>query len=120
MSNAPQGNEPWMMVVRLLVGLCGLFIAVKFLSQIPSGSLELVLGDNDLPDLSYTYRASTPPALFAAAIGFGGMSLGFLLFAVYPKALFRPDWVVPWAILTAGALVMLKQLAQFTGIVSSG
>ena len=119
-NNFPNGDEPWMIVLRLIFGACGVFISLKYLAQIPSGAVEWTSGESGLPELTYTYRASSVWALVAATVGFGGFAFGFLVFAVYPKVGFRAEWVVPWIIISMAGLGAMKRLSQCTGIISSG
>ena len=115
----PTGNEPWMVALRIVFGVCGAYILWKFPSQIASGVLEWSSGEGGDPSLSYLYRATTPAALVAGAIATGGVALGFLAFAFHPQLAFRVRWIVPWAVVCVGALMALKQLSEFAGIVSS-
>lgn len=108
--------KPLMIVLRILIGYCGLFIALRYLTQIPSGAVEWASGEGEGTDLSYMYRATTPGALLAAALGLGGFSLGFLVFAISPKTALRPEYILPWIVICMSSLIMLKRLSTFVGI----
>jgi len=101
--------KPLMWGLRILLGCCGLFMIWKYLGQLPSGSITWASGEGE-DVCTYLYRAETPAALTAAVITFGGWALGFMAFAISPRAALRMDWLIPWLILCMTAAITLHRL----------
>jgi len=103
--------RPLLVALRLLLGAVGLFIAWKYLGQLPSGSIEWILCDED-GTRREVCRATTPAALCTAVLLFGTTAFGFVSFALRPLAAIQPRPFIIWCTLVLTASLLLRLLSQ--------